>query len=76
VRPGGHIYPTVEEQDPTDIEAAFAGLVRRGVPAVRGEVIDGDVVICWIAAEGLGIVDEGFDQQEDWGYRHLLLRSP
>ena len=57
------------------------------MPAVRGEVIDGDVagyhyypdreqVICWIAAEGLGIVDEGFDQQEGWGYRHLLLRSP
>jgi SAM-dependent methyltransferase len=87
VRPGGHIYLTVEEQDQADIEAAFAGLVRRGAPAVRGEVIDGDVagyhyypdreqVIGWTAAEGLDVVDEGFDQQEGWGYRHVLLRSP
>jgi SAM-dependent methyltransferase len=87
VRPGGHIYLTVEEQDQADIEAAYAGLVRGGVPAVRGEVTNGDVagyhyypdreqVICWIAAEGLDILDEGFDQQEGWGYRHFLLRSP
>jgi ubiquinone/menaquinone biosynthesis C-methylase UbiE len=87
VRPGGHIYLTVEEQDQADIEAAFAELVRHGVPAVRGEVVDGDVagyhyypgreqVVRWTAAEGLDIVDETFDQQEGWGYRHLLLRSP
>jgi SAM-dependent methyltransferase len=87
VRPGGHIYLTVEEQDQADIEAAFAELVRRGAPAVRGEVVDGDVagyhyypdreqVLRWTAAEGLDIVDETFDQQEGWGYRHLLLRSP
>jgi ubiquinone/menaquinone biosynthesis C-methylase UbiE len=87
VRPGGHIYLTVEEQDQADIEAAFAELVRRGAPAVRGEVVDGDVagyhyypdreqVLRWTAAERLHIVDETFDQQEGWGYRHLLLRSP
>ena len=87
VRPGGHIYLTVEEQDQADIDAAFAELVRRGVPAVRGEVVDGDVagyhyypdreqVLRWTAAEGLDIVDEAFDQQEGWGYRHFLLRSP
>jgi ubiquinone/menaquinone biosynthesis C-methylase UbiE len=87
VRPGGHIYLTVEEQDQADIEAAFAELVRRGAPAVRGEVVDGDVagyhyypdreqVLRWTAAERLHIVDETFDQQEGWGYRHLLLRTP
>ena len=87
VRPGGHIYLTVEEQDQADIDAAFAELVRRGAPAVRGEVIHGDVagyhyypdreqVLRWIAAEGLDTVDETFDQQEGWGYRHFLLRSP
>jgi ubiquinone/menaquinone biosynthesis C-methylase UbiE len=87
VRPGGRIYLTVEEQDEPDIDAAYAGLVRRGVPAVRGEVVEGDVagyhyypgreqVFQWIAAEGLDIVDEGFDQQDGWGYRHLLLRTP
>ena len=54
---------------------------------MRGEVVDGDVagyhyypdreqVLGWTAAERLDIVDETFDQQEGWGYRHLLLRSP
>ncbi len=26
-------------------------------------------------AEGLDVVDEGYDQEDGWGYRHLLLRS-
>jgi hypothetical protein len=87
IRPGGRIYLTVEEQDEPDIDAAYAGLVKRGVPAVRGEVVEGDVagyhyypgreqVFGWLAAQGLDIVDEGFDQQDGWGYRHLLLRTP
>lgn len=86
VRPGGHLYVTVEEADDADVDAAFADAQARGLPAVRGEVIEGDTagyhyypgrdrVMAWLAAEGLQVLDEAFDQQEGWGYRHLLLRS-
>jgi ubiquinone/menaquinone biosynthesis C-methylase UbiE len=87
VRPGGLLYMTVEEVEESEIEQAFRTLSERGVPAVRGEVVEGDVasyhyypgrqrVIDWFAAEGLAIVDEGFKQEEDgWGYRHFLLRN-
>jgi SAM-dependent methyltransferase len=84
VRPGGHLYITVEEIDDADIDAAWAENQRRGLPAVRGEVIEGDVagyhyylgrdrVRGWLAAEGLKIVDEATDQEDGWAYWHLLL---
>jgi hypothetical protein len=34
-----------------------------------------DRVAGWLAAEGLQITDEGFSQEDGWGYRHFLLRS-
>ena len=43
VRPGGHLYLTVEEVPETDLDDAFADLSARGLPVVRGEVIEGDV---------------------------------
>jgi len=86
VRPGGVVYLTVEEQDPPKIAQAFAALSARGLPAVRGEVVEGgaggyhyypgrDQVAAWLRREGLGIVDEGYKQEDGWGYRHFLLRS-
>jgi len=53
---------------------------------VHGEVIEGDTagyhfypepeqVSAWLDAEGLDVVAEGYDQEDGWGYRHLLLRS-
>jgi SAM-dependent methyltransferase len=86
VRPGGHLYLTVEETDRHQIDEAFEDARRRGLPSIRGEVIEGDVagyhyypgrdrVLSWIAAEGLTVIDEAFDQQEGWGYRHLLVRD-
>ena len=85
VRPGGYLYLTVEEQDQRGIEQAFEDLSARGLPAVRGEVIEGDVAgyhyypgrdraVGWLRQEGLEITDEGFKQEEGWGYRHFLLR--
>jgi hypothetical protein len=32
--------------------------------------------MAWLDAEGLTVVDEDFDQQDGWGDRHLVLRSP
>jgi len=68
------------------IEEAFTTLTRRGPPAMRGEVIDGDVagyhyypgrdrVAGWLHATRLQIIDEGFSQEDSWGYRHFLLQS-
>ena len=86
VRPGGHLYLTVEELDQTDIDVAFADSKAKGLPALHGEVIEGDTagyhyypgrdrVLAWVAAEKLEVVNEGFDQEDGWGYRHWLLRS-
>ena len=86
VRPGGHLYLTVETQDDETIDAVFAENRAKGLPAVRGEIVEGDTagyhyypgreqVLLWLDAEGLELIEEGFDQEEGWGYWHLLLRS-
>ena len=86
IRAGGHLYLTVEEVAETVLEAAFADLSARGLPVVRGEVIEGDVagyhyypgrpqVIGWLEGAGLAIVDQDTEAFEDWGYWHLLLRA-
>ena len=83
--PGGLVYLTVEEVAEPVLEDAFAALTRRGLPAVHGEVIDGNVggyhyypgpdqVTAWFNAAKLHILDEGFQQEDGWGYRHFLLR--
>jgi SAM-dependent methyltransferase len=85
-RPGGWLYLTVEEIDAAMLDAALAEQARAGLPAVRGEVIEGDVagyhsypgreqVLAWFAAEGLEVIEEGFTQEDGWGYRHFLLRD-
>jgi cyclopropane fatty-acyl-phospholipid synthase-like methyltransferase len=87
VRPAGPLYLTVEEIADADIGAAYAELSSRGVPAVRGEVIEGDVagyhyypgrarVLGWLAQTGLEVVAEDYTPADGWGYRHFLLRRP
>ena len=86
IRPGSYLYLTVEVVDDGEIEAAFAKATAEGLPIVHGEVIEGDTagyhyyprpeqVAAWLDAEGLDVVSEGYDQEDGWGYRHLLLRS-
>lgn len=86
VRPGGVMYLTVEEVDQSKISQAFAGLTARGLPAVQGEITEGDVagyhyypgrerVAEWFRREGLAVIDEGFRREDGWGYRHFLLRA-
>ena len=85
VRPGGLVYLTVEEVSTARIDEAFKRLVGQGAPAVRGEVVEGDVagyhyypgrerVMAWLTAAGLDVLDEGYRQENGWGYRHFLLR--
>lgn len=87
LRPGGHLYINVETLDDADFAATHQALLARGLPAVPGEVIDGDVagyhyypsreqIIEWIATADLHLVDEAYHQEDGWGYRHLLLRRP
>ncbi len=84
--PGGLIYLTVEEVDRAQIEQAYESLSARGLPAVPGEIVEGDVagyhyypgrgrVVEWLADEGLTILEEGFTWEDSWGYRHFLLRT-
>lgn len=88
-RPGATLYLTVEEiEDEAGIEEAYEDLRRRGLPAVRGEVVEGetagyhfypgrDRVLAWFAAAGLQVVVEEYVHARDgWGYRHFLLRTP
>jgi ubiquinone/menaquinone biosynthesis C-methylase UbiE len=87
VRPGGVMYLTVEEVDQSQIAQAFASLSARGLPVVRGEIVEGedvagyhyypgrDQVLDWFGREGLAVADEGFRQENGWGYRHFLLRT-
>jgi SAM-dependent methyltransferase len=87
LRPGGFLYMTVEEREASRVDEAYATLIGRGLPAVCGEVVEGDVagyhyypgrdrVIDWFDVEGLKVIDEGFKQEVGWGYRHFLLQSP
>jgi SAM-dependent methyltransferase len=86
VRTHGCLYMTVEEVGEAEIDAAFADAQARRLPVVRGEVVEGDVagyhfypgreqVKRWLEAEGLDVVAEDFDQEDGWGYWHLLVRS-
>lgn len=72
---------------PEEIEAAWTANRERGSPAVRGEVIEGDVagyhyypgrerVQDWLAVERLTIVEETTDQEEGWAYWHILVLTP
>ena len=89
VRPDGHVYLTIEEQEQALLDAAFSALVTRGLPVVRGELVEGeafagyhyypdrDQVVAWISAEGLQVSEEADELGPDgsWGYRHFLLRD-
>jgi ubiquinone/menaquinone biosynthesis C-methylase UbiE len=86
LRPRGHLYVTVEEQANEHVEAAYAKLIAGGIPAVPGEVVEGDVagyhyyphreqVLAWLDSENLQLIDEQYKQEDGWGYRHFLLRS-
>jgi hypothetical protein len=87
VRPGGHLYLTVEEVPDSEIDAAYEEGLSKGLPLQRGEVIEGDTagyhyypgrarVAEWLRTEGLTVVEEATDWEDGWGYWHLLVRTP
>ena len=86
VRPGGHLYLTVEEVDRRELDRAFAETNEAGIPAIYGEDVgegtggyhyypDRGQVRSWLADAGFALVaeaDEGFD---GYSYHHLLVRA-
>jgi SAM-dependent methyltransferase len=86
LRPGGHLYLTVEEVDDSEIAEAFNRQTGQGMPSIRGEAIEGDTAgyhyypgraqaLAWLSDAGFDVVEEAFDQQDGWRYRHLLVKA-
>jgi SAM-dependent methyltransferase len=87
VRPGGHVYLTVEEIDREVIREAFEVAKAAGWPAVYGEVVEGDTagyhfyadrdrIEGWLTDAGFEVVEDADEWLDGYGYRHLLLRTP
>lgn len=86
LKAGAHWYLTVEEIEDADIQAAFHAQRISGLPSVRGEVIEGDTAgyhyypgreqaLAWLREGGFEVVAEDLEWNDDWGYRHLLVRA-
>jgi cyclopropane fatty-acyl-phospholipid synthase-like methyltransferase len=84
-KPGAHLYLTVEEVEDRIVDEAYAALRAQDLPAVRGEVVEGDVagyhyypgrerVRGWLHDAHVAIVAEDTEEIGDWAYWHLLLR--
>ena len=87
LRPGGHLYLTVEEVDRRDLDRAFKEATVAGLPAIHGEHVgaetggyhyypDREQVRRWLAAEGFEPVDEADEWFDGYGYYHVLVRAP
>jgi len=85
LRPGGHMYLTVELVDEQELEKAFADATARGLPVVQGEnVYRGGYhfyppvpqVVTWVGEAGLQVVEDGHSDHGSYGYYHVLARRP
>jgi ubiquinone/menaquinone biosynthesis C-methylase UbiE len=78
LRPGGHLYLTVELIDEQELEQAFAEAVASGLPVVRGELTSPgggyhyypslEQVAEWVRDAGLEPLEDGVGDE----YYHLL----
>lgn len=86
LRPGRHLYLTVEEVDRRELDSAFAKATAAGLPAVYGEDVgeetggyhfypDREQVRRWLAETGFALVDEVDEWLDGYGYNHLLVRA-
>jgi ubiquinone/menaquinone biosynthesis C-methylase UbiE len=84
LRPGGHLYLTVEEADPAELQRVQADAAARGLPVLPGEMAEEGAgyhyypsrqqVAGWLEAAGLTVVAEDRSPGDGWSYLHLLTR--
>lgn len=86
LRPGGHLYLTVEEVvDRRHLDRAFEQATAAGLPAVHGEDVgegtggyhyypDREQVRRWLDAAGFEPIEEADEWFDGYGYHHLLVR--
>ena len=82
LRPGGHLYLTVEQVDDEELDRELAEATARGLPVVRGEESrDGyhyypsrEQVGYWLEEGMLSVVAEDVSPGDGYGYLHLLTR--
>jgi len=85
LRPDGHLYLTVEQVERGELEEAFARASAEGLPAVFGEVVEGDTagyhfypdrrqVDEWLARAGFRSVARADEWLDGYGYHHQLMR--
>ena len=83
LRPGGHLYLTVEQVDDEELDRELAEATARGLPVVRGEESrDGyhyypsrEQVGYWMEEGMLVVVAEDYSPGDGYGYLHLLARA-
>jgi len=83
LRPGGHLYLTVEQVDDEELDRELAEATARGLPVVRGEESrDGyhyypsrEQVGYWMEEGMLVVVAEDDSPGDGYGYLHLLART-
>jgi SAM-dependent methyltransferase len=83
LRPGGHLYLTVEQVDDEELDRELADATARGLPVVRGEESrDGyhyypsrEQVGYWMEEGMLVVVAEDYSPGDGCGYLHLLARA-
>jgi ubiquinone/menaquinone biosynthesis C-methylase UbiE len=85
LRPGGHLYLTVEQVDDQELDRALADATAQGLPVVRGELAERgagyhyypsrDQVDGWLAEAGLVVVADEESGGVGYSYRHLLTTS-
>jgi SAM-dependent methyltransferase len=83
VRPGGHVYLTVEQVDDDELDRELADATARGLPVVRGEESregyhfypSREQVGAWLEEAGLVVVAQDDSPGDGYGYLHLLARS-
>jgi ubiquinone/menaquinone biosynthesis C-methylase UbiE len=83
LRPGGHLYLTVEQVDDEELDREYAEATARGLPVVRGEESrDGyhhypsrEQVGYWMEEGMLVVVAQDYSPGDGYGYLHLLARA-
>jgi ubiquinone/menaquinone biosynthesis C-methylase UbiE len=85
VRPGGHLYLTIEKISPQEIATVYEEAKADGLPVVHGENIrrgggyhyypTPDRVDGWLQAADLRVVDEGISHGSNYAYHHVLVTT-